>query len=403
MRGGVAVVLALLAGCGEPPPRAEAPPPAVTVARPVQREVIEWDEYTGWLEPVESVDVRARVSGLIESAPYQEGTNVKKGDVLFSIDVRPFQAELDSRIADVAKATAQLGQTSSDLKRIQEAVKSSAVSERDFDSAKAAVDRAKAELSAARAAEDAARLDVEWCRVTAPIAGRVSNKRVTEGNLVNGGAGEATLLTTVVSQDPIYCYVDVDEASVLKYAQLAREGKRVSARYAKIQTFMAVASESGFPHEGVVDFVDNRIDPSTGTVRGRGVYANADGFLQPGMFARVRIPGSGRYQAILVPDAAVTTDQNQKLLMVVNGDNVVEPRPVTLGALFGEFRVIVSGVGANDRVVVNGLLHARPGAKVSPQETALSTDSLQLTAPGSPTTRALPATQPQPAPRRGAP
>jgi RND family efflux transporter MFP subunit len=404
--GVVAVMLALVAGCGERPPRADAPAPAVTFAKPVQREVIEWDEYTGRLEPVESVDVRARVSGLIESAPFREGANVKKGDMLFIIDVRPFRAELNSRIADVAKAKAQVLQTTSDLKRIQEAVKSSAVSQRDLDAAKAALDRAKAELAAAQAAQEAAQLNVDWCYVISPIDGRISNKRVTEGNLVNGGAGDATLLTTVVLQNPIYCYVDVDEASVLKYAQLAREGRRVSARYRQIPIFMAVASEVGFPHEGVVDFVDNRIDPGTGTVRGRGVFTNGDGFLQPGMFARVRIPGSGRYQAVLVPDAAVTTDQNQKLLMVVSGDNVVQPRPVTLGALFGEFRVITSGVSTDDRVVVNGLLHARPGAKVSPQETVLSTDSLKLTAPGSPTTQALPATrpatQPLPATRRGA-
>jgi RND family efflux transporter MFP subunit len=382
-----------LAGCDRPQPPPAPPPPAVTVSPAIEREVIEWDEYTGRLEPVESVEVRARVSGLIESAPFQEGTNVKKGDLLFVIDERPFKADLDSKIAEVAKAKAQLAQANADFKRFEEAVKSSAVSQKDYDSAKAAVDRANADVAAARAAEDASRLNVEWSRVASPIAGRVSNKVVTEGNLVNGGAGQATLLTTVVAQDPIYCYVAVDEASVLKYAQLARQGKRVSARYAKIPTFMGVASEPGFVHEGVVDFVDNRIDPGTGTIRGRGVFANPDGFLQPGMFARVRIPGSGRYTALLIPDVAIGADQNRRFVMVANADNVVEMRPVRLGTLFGDLRSIESGIKAGDRVIVNGLQRARRGTKVNPTEQPISPDALVLTAPGSPTTQALPATR----------
>jgi RND family efflux transporter MFP subunit len=382
-----------LAGCDRPQPPPAPPPPAVTVSPAIEREVIEWDEYTGRLDPVESVDVRARVSGLIESAPFQEGTNVKKGDMLFIIDARPFRAELNSKVADVQKAQAQLLQATSDLKRINEAVKTSAVSERDFDSAKAARDRAQADLAAAHAAQEAAQLNVDWCYVISPIDGRISNKRITEGNLVDGGAGQATLLTTVVAQNPIYCYVAVDEASVLKYAELARQGKRVSARYAKIPTFMGVASEPGFVHEGVIDFVDNRIDPGTGTVRGRGVFANPDGFLQPGMFARVRIPGSGRYTALLIPDVAIGADQNRRFVMVVNADNVVEMHPVTLGTLFGDLRSIESGIKAGDRVIVNGLQRARRGTKVAPTEQPVKPDALVLTAPGSPTTQALPATR----------
>jgi RND family efflux transporter MFP subunit len=387
-------LLWVLAGCDRTSPPPAPPPPAATVSRPLVREVIEWDEYTGRLEPVESVEVRARVSGLIESAPFREGASVKKGDMLFIIDVRPFRAELNARVAEVGKAEAQLLQATSDFKRIQEAVKTSAVSERDLDTARAAMDRAKAELAAARAAQEAAQLNVDWCYVIAPIDGRISNKRVTEGNLINGGAGQATLLTTVVSLDPIYCYVTVDEASVLKYAELARQGKRVSARYEKIPTFMAVASEVGFPHEGVVDFVDNRIDPGTGTVKGRGVYRNPDGFLQPGMFARVRIPGSGRYSALLIPDEAIGADQNRRFAMVVNGDNVAEMHPVKLGALFGELRAIESGITKDDRVIVKGLQRARPGAKVNPTEQPIPESALQRTAPGSPTTQALPATHP---------
>jgi membrane fusion protein, multidrug efflux system len=383
----------MLVGCegAQPPPA--PPPPAVTVTHPIEREVIEWDEYTGRLDPVESVDVRARVSGLIESASFKEGANVKKGDMLFTIDVRPFRAELNSKIADVARAKAQLLQASSDLKRFQEAVKTSAVSAKDLDTAQAAFDRANAELAAARAAQDAAQLNVDWCYITAPIDGRISNKRVDEGNLITGGAGAATLLTTIVSLNPIYCYVTVDENSVLKYAQLAREGKRVSARYAQIPTFLAVASETGFPHEGVVDFVDNQIDPTTGTVKGRGVYPNPDGFLQPGMFARVRIPGSGRYRALLIPDVAIGADQNRRFVMTVKADDIVEMHTVKLGALFGDLRAIESGISKDDRVVIRGLQRARPGAKVNPTEQPIPESALARTAPGSPTTQALPATR----------
>jgi RND family efflux transporter MFP subunit len=365
----------------------------VTVSRAIEREVIEWDEYTGRLDPVESVEVRARVSGLIESAPFKEGSSVKKGDMLFIIDVRPFRADLDSKIADVDKAKAQLAQAASDLNRIQEAVKTSAVSQRDLDTAKAAFDRAKADLEAARAAQDAAQLSVDWCYVISPIDGRISDKRVKEGNLVNGGAGQATLLTTVVSLNPIYCYATVDEASVIKYAELAREGKRVSARYAQIPTFMAVGGEKGFPHEGVIDFVDNRIDPGTGTVRGRGLYPNPDGFLQPGMFARVRIPGSGRYKALLIPDVAIGADQNRRFVLTITAEDVVETHPVTLGALFGELRAIESGIKPGDRVIINGLQRARPGSKVNPTEQPIPEDAIARTAPGSPTTQALPATR----------
>jgi RND family efflux transporter MFP subunit len=386
-------LLSMLVGCDHPQPPAP-PPPAVTVSRPIEREVIEWDEYTGRLKYVRWQEVRPRVSGLIESAAFQEGANVKKGDVLFVIDVRPFKADLDAKIAEVAKADAQLAQAESDFKRFQEAVKTSAVSEKDYDSAKAAADRAKAELAAAKAAVEASRLNVEWCKVISEIDGRISDKRVTEGNLVNGGGGgQGTLLTTVISQDPIYCEVTVDEASVLKYARLSREGKRVSARYAKIPVFMGVASETGFPHEGVVDFVDNQIDAGTGTVRARGVFANPDGFLQPGMFARIRVPGSGRYYALLIPDVAIGADQDRRYVLVVNGDNAVEMHPVKLGSLFGELRAIESGIKPDDRIIVNGLQRARPGTKVNPTEQTIPASALVLTAPGSPTTQALPTTR----------
>jgi RND family efflux transporter MFP subunit len=391
----VTLILLAVAGCRKPASAAATapPPPAVTVARPIQREVIEWDEYTGRLEAVETVEVRARVSGFIEKADFQEGSLVKAGDVLFVIDARPFNADLAKQQAEQQRAEAQLAYANNEFKRQEELRSSGAGSELELENARQKMREGEAAVAAAKALVQQAQLDVGWTRVTAPIAGRISRKLVTPGNLINGGAGQATLLTVITSVDPIYCYIDADEQSVLKYARLAREGKRVSARQAEIPCFMQLADETAYPHAGVVDFVDNRIDPATGTIRGRGIFPNTTGWLLPGFFARVRIPGSGRYNALLVPDSAVTTDQNQKLLLILGPDNVVQPRPVTLGALFGQYRAIASGLAPEDRVIINGLMQARPGAKVTPQETTLSMETFQLTAPGSPATQALPATQ----------
>jgi RND family efflux transporter MFP subunit len=372
------------------PPR----PPAVTVALPVRREVIEWDEYTGRLEAVETVEVRARVSGFIDKADFEEGALVKTGHPLFVIDSRPFDAELARAEAEVSRGQAQVAYAANEFKRLEQARASGAGSAIELENARARLREAEAAVAIARAVVQTAALNVEWTRVTAPITGRISRKYVTPGNLINGGPGQATLLTTITSVDPIYCYVDTDEQSLLKYARLAREGKRVSARQAQIPCFMRLGDEAGFPHKGVVDFVDNRVDPATGTIRARGVFPNPDGWLLPGLFGRVRIPGSGRYETLLVPDSAVISDQNQKLLLVVGSDDTVQPRPVTLGALFGDFRAIESGIRPEDRVIINGLVQARPGAKVSAQETSLSLASFELTAPGSPATQALPAERP---------
>lgn len=386
------LALSLAGACKRPAAPPPPPPPAVTVAQPVRQEVIEWDEYTGRLEAVEAVEVRARVSGLIVSAPFEEGAIVKQGELLFEIDVRPFRAELESREADAAKAEAQVALAQVEFRRIESLLPDNAT-DLEYQTAKANLNQAQAVLAAAQAAVESARLNVEWCRVTAPIAGRVSRKNVTPGNLITGGTGTGTLLTTIMSIDPIYCYIDADERSVLKYQRLAREGRRVSARQARIPCFLQLADETGFSHEGVVDFVDNRIDPNTGTMRARGVFPNGEGWLTPGFFARVRVPGSGRYETLLVPDSSVTTDQNQKMLLVLDPDNTVAARPVVLGGLFGELRAILAGIAAEDRVIINGQMQARPGTKVAAREVALSLASFQRTAPGSPTTQALPATR----------
>lgn len=362
------------------------PPPAVTVAKPVEREVIEWDEYTGYLDAVDFVEVRARVSGLMMYAHFQEGSIVEAGDLLVEIDVRPYQADLDAKIAAEAQAAAQVDITKVDFDRIA-AIPEDSRSRTEYDTAAAKLKEAEALLAAAKANVESARLNVEWCRVTAPISGRISRKLVTEGNLITGGSGAGTLLTNIASIDPIYCYVDADERSVLKYQRMSREGTRISARDARIPCFLQLVNETNFPHEGVIDFVDNRMDPTTGTIQARGVFKNPKGFLLPGFFGRVRVPGSGKYQAILVPDAAIVADQDQRLLLVVGPDNTVHPRPVKLGALFGDLRAIESGIGTNDRVVINGLLQARPGATVNPHEGMISMTAFESASPGRPTTQ----------------
>lgn len=384
-----AVLWAATAGCRKSAPPPPPPPPMVTVVRPVEREVIVWDEYIGHLEAVKFVEVRARVGGLLESVPFVEGSIVKKGDLLFKIDVRPFQADLDSKLSDEAQAAAQVDLARIDFTRI-ESIPGDSRSQTEYDTAAAVLKRSEAVLAAAKANVESARLDVEWCRVTAPIAGRISSKYVTEGNMITGGSGTGTLLTTIASIDPIYCYVDTDEESVLKYQKLAREGKRASARESVVPCFLQLANEKGFPHEGVIDFVDNRLDPTTGTIRARGVFPNPQGWLTPGFFARLRVPGTGRYKTLLVPDLAVTTDQSEKQLLVVGPDGIVEARHVELGALIGDLRSIVQGIHLNDRIVVNGLLRARPGAKVSPHEEAISFEHFPQTSPGSATTQSLP-------------
>ncbi len=376
---GAVLVVAMLAifstQCSRQDPPHPPPVPTVTVAHPVQHEVVEWDDYTGYLDAVDFVEVRARVSGLVMSAPFQAGSIVKQGDLLVEIDVRPFQAELDSQIAEESRAAAQVRLAEIELKRIQDLPPEASVPI-ELQRVEAALAEASAVFAGAKAAVESARLNVEWCRVTAPIAGRIGERQVDPGNLITGGIGTATLLTTIASIDPIYCYIDADERAVLKYQRLAREQKRVSARDARIPFIMQLADETTFAHRGIVDFVDNRIDPRTGTIRGRGILANPGGYLTPGFFARVRIPGSGRYTATLVPDSAIATDQNQKLLYVVARDDLVEMRPVELGALFGDLRAVSSGVQVSDRVIINGLMHARPGARVAPQLASISLDTL---------------------------
>ncbi len=345
-----------------PPP----PPPTVSVSCPVEREITDYAEFTARVAAVESTEVRARVSGQIVAVPFQPGTFVREGDVLVEIDVRPFQAELETRMAEEARAAANLSLAQVEFNRI-EGIPPGSRTVFEHDTASARLQEARAAKAAASAAVELARLNVEWCRVVAPIAGRISYKYVTTGNLVTGGMGSGTLLTSIVTVDPIYANFDVDERTVQRVKQLVRESKLTSNEETEVPVWLGLATENGFPHRGTVSFVDNQVNPRTGTLRVRGVFPNADGALWPGYFARVRVPVSGPHEALLISERALGTDQGQKFVFVVGADNTAAVRPVQLGALHDGLREITDGLKAGDRVVVNGLLHVRPGQTVAPQ------------------------------------
>lgn len=369
---GLAGLAVLLIGCDRPQAPPAPAPPKVTVSRPVVRDIVEWDEYTGRLESVETVEVRARVSGYLQSILFNDGAIVKKGDLLFVIDPRPYDAELERAEGEFEQATARLGLAISDLARAQRLVRSRAISEEELDTRAAGQRQALAALQAARAAVTAAKLNVEFTQITAPITGRISRKFVTEGNLVNGGTAQSTLLTTIVSLDPIYCYIETDERAYLKYVRLAREGKRPSSREVRNPAYFGLADGTGFPYKGYIDFVDNRLDPHTGTMTGRGIFRNPDLTLTPGLFARVRIPGSGKYEALMIPDEAIGTDLSQRFVFVVNDQHRVEYRAVQLGTIINGLRVIREGLKPEDWVITKGTQRARTGIEVNPERQELS-------------------------------
>ncbi len=370
---GAAALFVLAGGCqksAQPPP--PPPPVPVTVSQPLARDVIEWDEYQGRMDAVAMVEVRARVTGYLQSVNFKDGAEVSQGDLLFVIDPRPYQAELDRAAADLQQAVTKFELASNDMARAQRLLKARAISEEEADARSKAERTSAAAIQSARADVAMAKLNMEYTRVTAPISGRIGRKLITEGNLVNGNQGQATLLTTIVSLDPIYCYFDADERSIIKYQQLARNEKGDNIRDGKMACELALADETGFPHKGLLDFVDNRVDPATGTLRARGVFANPDRVLQPGFFARVRVPGSAKESALLIPDQAVGTDQGQKFVYAVDETNTVEYKIVDLGPMIDGLRVVRGGLLPGDWVVVNGLMSVRPGAKVNPSRAAVT-------------------------------
>jgi RND family efflux transporter MFP subunit len=367
----IAAAFLVLAGCGEGQKQASAPPPpTVTVAKPIERTVVDQDEYVGRFVAVDSVEIRSRVSGYLSEIHFTDGQLVKKGDLLFVIDHKPFQIALDQMRANLAQARANLAFTEADLARGQELVRNKTMTEQVFDQRKQAKSVAEAGVSAQEAMVHQAELDLnEYSNLRAPIDGRIGDRRVSVGNLVTGGNGSnTTLLATIVSVDPIRFEFTFDEASYLRYQRFAGAAGKMANADNGIAVTLKLIDEDDFSHTGRMDFVDNVIDKSSGTIRGRAVFANPDGHFTPGMFGRIRVPGSLPHTTLLVPDAALGTEQSRKYVLVVDDSNTVRLKYVTPVQLDGGLRVIKEGLAANDRVIVNGLMRARPGGKVTPQE-----------------------------------
>lgn len=404
------LMIAATMGCAkQTPPPPEPPPIDVVVATPITKQIVEWDEYTGRLEPIESVEVRARVGGYLQDIYFDEGDIVRKGDLLCIIDQRPFAAVVRRAEADLAEARSRELQAAAELARaeaqqkeaqarvvlekqrfhrVEQLVGANAISREEYDirqstlnqvsaaaesaaanvaTAKASVEVAKAAVEAAEAALESARINLDYTEVRAPISGRVSDRFVTEGNLISGGTADSTLLTTIVSLDPIHVYFDADEASFLKYQRMAADEARASSRSYKNPVYLALADESpAFPHEGHFDFIDNRLDPNTGTMRGRAILRNPDFLLTPGLFARVRLPGSEPHEAVLIPDAAIISDQSERIVYVVADDGAIRRQPIVTGATAHGLRIVTQGLSGDERIIVRGLQRVRPGVKAQP-------------------------------------
>ncbi|MGZ5862380.1 MAG: efflux RND transporter periplasmic adaptor subunit [Methyloceanibacter sp.] len=383
LRGGTTLLLLLLAVAAatlgyrywgfwqtSQPARSAPPPPTVTVAKPLVKELVEWKDFTGQFQAVESVDVRARVSGYLESINFTDGQVIKKGDLLFVIEPKPYELALETAKAQQAQAEAQLDLAKAQLERTAQLKQKDYATQETYDERLSQVNIATASRDAAIAAVDQAKLNLDYTRVTAPIPGRASLHELSVGNLVIGGTtGTSALLTTLVSLDPIHLFFNVSEADGMTYKRLVQKGEIPSARDNKVEVEGELIDESNWPLKGTIDFVDNQYDRSTGTIRVRAAFPNPNYFITPGQFGRVRVPMSQLHPALLVPDAAVVTDQSTKMLFTVLPDGTVAPKPVELGPVVdGNLRIIHSGIDANDQVIVNGLLRARPGQKVTPEQ-----------------------------------
>jgi multidrug efflux system membrane fusion protein len=355
-----------LAGCsGSAAPPQMPPPPQVNVATVVKKDVTLWDEFTGRIEAVDKVEVRPRVAGYLEHANFEEGRQVKKGDLLFQIDDREYRAAHARAVAEVERARSRAALAQRQLERSRQLVESKLVARNDLDQREDDLAQAQADIKAMQAAAEQARLNLEFTRVTAPIDGRVGKALVTPGNLVAPGS---SLLTTVVSMDPVYVSFEGDENTYLRYQGLERSGELPSAREAGNPVRMGLADEEGYPHEGTMNFVDNELDAGTGTIRARAVFSNKDGLFTPGLFARVQLLGSGAQSALLINDRAVLTDQDRKFVYVIGPENKALRRDVKLGAQVDGLRIVSQGLTAEDRVVVNGVQKVFfPGMPVDPQ------------------------------------
>src|SRR5215471_15579200 len=347
-----------LASCGDSGKPAGPSAPTVTVAKPVQRSLVDYDEYVGRFIAVDAVEVRARVSGYLDQVHFQDGQIVKQGDLLFTVDKRPFQTSLDQARANLSQARANLAFTEADLARAQQLVGNKTITEQTFEQRTQAKRVAEASVAAQEAAVRQASLDLEFTELRAPVTGRIGDRRVSPGNLVTGGTGgNTTLLATIVSLDPIRFEFTFDEAAYLRYERLSQQGKDVTGREGSVFVSLRLIDEPDFMHSGRMDFVDNVIDRASGTIRGRAVFSNPTGVLTPGMFGRIRVPGSPVYQALLVPDVAIGTEQVRKFVYVIGPDNIAVQKYVTLGSVLdNNMRVIKEGLSAGDRVVVEGLM-----------------------------------------------
>jgi RND family efflux transporter MFP subunit len=358
-------------GCGKgggPQQAPLMPPPKVTVAPVVQRHVTEWEEFTGRTEAVENVEIRPRVSGHVLEVRFQSGQLVKKGDVLFVIDPRWHQAEFERRNAEYEQAKVRLETAEREAHRTEQLLTSKAISTEEAEARQARFSEAKAGLLAAEAGRNFAQLDLQYTEIRAPIDGRVSRAIVTQGNFVSGIAGNATLLTTIVTVDPVYVYADIDENSLLRFNELVRNRKVPAAEGDKVPVELQLGNEEGFPHRGVVESFDNRLDAGTGSILLRSVFPNKDGAIVPGLFARIRVPLSEKYDALMIHEASIGTDQALKFVLTLSSSNTVEYRPVTLGPTIDGMRVVRSGLKAGEEIVVNGMARVRPGMPVSAEK-----------------------------------
>jgi RND family efflux transporter MFP subunit len=359
-----------LAGCGRGQQQAAQALPAVTVASPVQRTVVDYDEYVGRFVAVDSVEIRSRLSGYLSEIHFQDGQLVKQGDLLFTIDRRPFEIVLEQMRANLAQARANLSFAQGDLDRGQALLGNKTIAEQTFDQRQQAKAVAEAAVAAQEAMVHSAELDLDqYSQLRSPIDGRIGDRRVAVGNLVTGGTGgNTTLLATIVSVDPIRFEFTFDEASFLRYVRFASASNDVASAHGNVPIALQLIDEKDFAHTGKIDFIDNVINQSSGTIRGRAVFANPEGIFTPGMFGRIRVPGSPPYSALLIPDAAIGSEQARKYVLVVDDGGVVRQKYVTPGQLDDGLRVIKDGLVATDHVIVNGLMHARPGIKVNAQE-----------------------------------
>jgi len=366
-------IVLVVCGCGDRSAKsAPPPPPNVDVASPIAADIVEQDEYTGRLAAVDSVDVRARVTGYLEAIHFTDGQSVNKGDLLFTLDPRPFKASLEALQGDALQAESRLALARNDLGRAKKLIETKAISQEDFDTRSKTADQSEATVAAAKARVERARLDLEFTEVRAPMSGRISRHLVSAGTLISGGSADSTVLTSIVTLEPLYCYWDVSEQALLKYLRLNKAGLRQSSRMTPTSVRVALLDETEFTHAGRINFIENQMDALTGTLRVRAILDNAGLDLLPGVFVRVQVPASEQHRAVLIPDRAISADQSERFVYVVGQGNVVAQRRILPGRLHEGLRIVTSGLDGSETIVVDGLQRVRSGAQVNPQRTTVT-------------------------------